>query len=193
MKEKFKKLNHKLQNFQLPKSKLLETLKNSIIKKYLSDQTSIRYLEEGFIKATDIPFVKHIGITEKENVLSLNLKKSVCNHVETIHAAAQFTLAETESGMHLQSLFPELEQKVIPLLREGKIKYIKPAAMKIKAHSFVEEEAVEKFKIQFARKGRALLQIRVEIRDINEVLTSQAHFTWFVQARAEEEAVEATA
>jgi len=186
LKENFKKLNHKLQNFQLPKSKLLETLKNSIIKKYLTDQTSIRYLEEGFIKATDIPFVRHIGIKESDEKLSLALKKSVCNHVETIHAAAQFTLAETESGMHLQSLFPELEQKVIPLLREGKIKYIKPAAMKITAHSFVEEEAVEKFKAQFSRKGRALLKIRVEIRDENEVLTAEAQYTWFVQARVEE-------
>jgi len=186
LKENFKKLNHKLQNFQLPKSKLLETLKNTIIKKYLTDQTSIKYLEEGFIKATDIPFVKHIGIKEKEGELSLELKRSVCNHVETIHAAAQYTLAETESGMHLQSLFPELEQRVIPLLREGKIKYIKPAARTITGHSFVEEEAVEKFKKQFTRKGRALLQIRVEIRDSEEVLTAEARFTWFVQARVEE-------
>ena len=185
MKKKLKKLNIKLQNFQLPKSKLLETLKNTIIKKYLSDKTSIKYLEEGFIKATDIPFVKHIGIKEKEDGLSLDLKKAVCNHVETIHAAAQFTLAETESGMHLQSLFPELEQKVIPLLREGKIKYIKPASMKIRAHSFVEEEAIEKFKLQFTKKGRALLKIKVEVRDDNSVLTSEAQFTWFVQARAD--------
>ncbi len=187
MNKNLKKLNEKLQNYQLPKSKLLVTLKNTIINKYLSDKTSIKYLEEGFIKATDIPFVKHIGIKEKEYRLSLDLKKSVCNHVETIHAAAQFTLAETESGMHLQSLFPELEQKVIPLLREGKIKYIKPAAMKITAHSFVEEEAVEKFKLQFFKKGRALLKIKVEIRDSNDVLTSEAQFTWFVQARADQE------
>jgi acyl-coenzyme A thioesterase PaaI-like protein len=180
-----KKLNEKLQNYQLPKSKLLAALKNTIIHKYLSDKTSIKYLEEGFIEATRIPFVKHIGIKEKEDGLSLDLKKSVCNHVETIHAAAQFTLAETESGMHLQSLFPELEQKVIPLLREGNIKYVKPAATKIRAHSFVEEKAVEKFKLQFSRKGRALLNIRVEVRDDNDILISKAQFTWFVQARAD--------
>ena len=62
--------------------------------------------------------------------------------------------------MRLQSLFPELEQKVIPLLREAQIKYKKPATQKIIAYSFVEEEAVEKFKQQFAKKGRALLQIQ---------------------------------
>ena len=158
-------------------------VKNSFVQKYLSHRASIRYLEDGFIRATDIPFVKFIGIKEKEKRLSLDLKKSVCNHVETIHAAAQFTLAETESGMRLQSLFPELEQKVIPLVRDAQIKYKKPAAEKIEAFSFVDDEAIEKFKAQFAKKGRALLQIRVEIRDINDVLTSEARITWFVQAR----------
>jgi acyl-coenzyme A thioesterase PaaI-like protein len=158
-------------------------MKNSFVKKYLSHKASIRYLEDGFIKATDIPFVKHVGLKEKDEQLSLTLRKSVCNHVETIHAAAQFTLAETESGMRLQSLFPELEQKVIPLLREAKIKYKNPATHKITAHSFVQEEDIEKFKKQFEKKGRALLQIKVEIRDINDVLTCEASYTWYVQAR----------
>jgi len=169
---------------QFPKSKIFEKMKNSFVKRFLSNKASLRYLEEGFIKATDIPFVKFIGMKEEEEKLSLALKKTVCNHVETIHAAAQFTLAETESGMRLQSLFPELEQKVIPLLREAQIKYKKPATQKIVAYSFVEEEAIEKFKQQFAKKGRALLQIRVEIRDIEDVLTCEARYTWYVQARS---------
>ena len=173
-----------LTSYPFSKNTLFLKFKNSsFLKKFLTDKASIRYLEEGFIKATDIPFVKHIGIKEKKEQLSLELKKSVCNHVETIHAAAQFTLAETESGMHLQSLFPELEQKVIPLVRDAQIKYKKPAAERIIAYSFVEAEAVEKFKAQFEKKGRALLQIKVEIRDINNTLTCEARFTWFVQAR----------
>lgn len=86
---------------QFPKNKLLQRVKDSFLKRFLSDRASIRYLEEGFIKATDIPFVRSIGIKEKEDLLSLDLKKNVCNHVETIHAATQFTLAETESGMRL--------------------------------------------------------------------------------------------
>jgi len=170
---------------QFPKSKIFEKMKNSFVKRFLTDKASIRYLEEGFIKATDIPFVKYIGMKENNEELSLDLKKSVCNHVETIHAAAQFTLAETESGMRLQSLFPELEQKVIPLLREAQIKYKKPATQKIIAYSFVKEEDVEKFKQQFAKKGRALLQIRVEIRDSEDILTCEARYTWYVQARAD--------
>jgi len=61
------------------------------------------------------------------------------------------------------------------------------AAQKIFAYSSVKAEDVEKFKMQFEKKGRALLQISVEIRDINDTLTSEARFLWFVQARPKKE------
>ena len=137
---------------------------------------------ENNIKATDIPFVNHIGIKDENNKLSLDFKENVLNHIKTIHASAQFTLAETQSGLHLQKLFPELEGKVIPVLRDAQIKYKKPAQEKIIAFSSSDEEAIEKFKTQFEKKGRGSLQINVEVKDVNDVLTSQATFTWFVQA-----------
>ena len=134
------------------------------------------------MKAIDIPFVSHIGIKDENNELSLDFKENVLNHIKTIHASAQFTLAETQSGMHLQKLFPELEGKVLPVLRDAQIKYKKPALEKIIAISSTDDESVEKFKSQFDNKGRGSLQINVEVKDINDVLTSQATFTWFVQA-----------
>ncbi len=134
------------------------------------------------LKATDIPFVKHIGIEEQNDELSLDFKNDVLNHIKTIHASAQFTLAETQSGLHLQSLFPELEGKVIPVLRDAQIKYKKPAQEKIIAFSSADEKSVEKFKVQFEKKGRGSLQIEVKIKDINDVLTCQGIFTWFIQA-----------
>lgn len=136
---------------------------------------------EDNIKATDIPFVSHIGIKDEHNVLSLDFKDDVLNHIKTIHASAQFTLAETQSGLHLQKLFPQLEGKVVPVLRDAQVKYKKPAMEKIIAIASSNEEAVEKFKAQFDKKGRGSLQIDVEVKDINSVLTCQATFTWFVQ------------
>lgn len=56
------------------------------------------------------------------------------------------------------------------------------AQEKIIAISSTNKEAVEKFKLQFEKKGRGSLQIDVEVKDINDVVTSQATFTWFVQA-----------
>ncbi len=134
------------------------------------------------MKAINIPFVRHVGIKEQNSELILDFNNQVLNHIKTIHASAQFTLAETKSGIHLQNLFPELEGKVIALLRDAQIKYKKPAQEKIIAFSSVNEEDVIKFKSQFEKKGRGSLQIEVKIKDINDVLTSQAIFTWFIQA-----------
>ena len=134
------------------------------------------------MNATDIPFVKHIGIKSENSELSLAYDDNVLNHINTIHASAQFTLAETQSGVHLQKLFPELVGKVVPVLRDAQIKYKKPALEKIFAFSSVDAEAVEKFRMQFEKKGRGLLQVNVEVKDVNGVLTCQGVFTWFVQS-----------
>ena len=51
-----------------------------------------------------IPYIKLSGIKKEENELSLQYKEDVLNHIETIHASAQFLLAETKSGDYLLDL-----------------------------------------------------------------------------------------
>ena len=133
------------------------------------------------MQATEIPFIKLIGIENENSTLFLDFKEDIKNHIETIHASAQFTLAETQSGLHLQTLFPELEGKVVPILRDAQIKYKKPALEKISAYASSTDESIDKFKEQFDKKGRASIQVSVEIRDVNGVVTSQGFFSWFVQ------------
>ena len=130
----------------------------------------------------DVPFASFIGIKDNKDELSLDFKEQVQNHVKTIHASAQFTLAETKSGLYLVELFPELEGKVIPLLREANIKYKKPAEQKIFAYASIEEASIEKFKTTFDKKGRGSISVKVQIKDINDVLCSEGEFSWFVQA-----------
>jgi len=133
------------------------------------------------MKATDIEFVKLVGIEQSENSVSLAYKKDVLNHIESIHASAQFTLAETQSGLFLQELFPELVGKVVPMLRESKIKYKKPALKSIVAFASSSDENVTKFKEQFSKKGRSTLSVSVDIKDSEGVLTACSEFIWFVQ------------
>ena len=133
------------------------------------------------MKATDIEFVKLVGIKQSENSVSLAYKKDVLNHIESIHASAQFTLAETQSGLHLQELFPELVGRVIPLLRESRIKYKKPALKSIAAFAKCSDANITKFKEQFSKKSRATLSVSVEVKDSEGVLTSFSEFIWFVQ------------
>lgn len=43
------------------------------------------------MKATDIEFAKLVGIKQSGGSVSLEYKKDVQNHINTIHASAQFT------------------------------------------------------------------------------------------------------
>jgi acyl-coenzyme A thioesterase PaaI-like protein len=131
----------------------------------------------------EIPFVKKVGIVRSdEGSLELPFNNSVHNHLQTIHASAQFALAETASGEILQTIFPELVGQVIPVLRDSQIKYKKPAIKTISAHPTVSDEAISKFKDQFKKKGRSLISVNVEIKDSKNVVTCVSIFKWFVQS-----------
>lgn len=130
----------------------------------------------------EIPFVKIVGIEKNSNgELELAFHEKIHNHLQTIHASAQFALAETASGECLLGLFPELEGKIIPVLRESKMKFRKPALKNIAAYPSVSEEAQAKFSEQFLTKGRALISVDVEVRDADETVTCTANYIWFLQ------------
>jgi len=134
------------------------------------------------MNVVEIPFVKKVGITKnKNNNLELAFTPDSYNHLETMHASAQFTLAETASGECLQIFFPELVGKVIPVLRDATVKFRKPAVKTIIALPSISEEAIEKFNAQFSKKGRASICVNVDIKDTEDTLTCTASYNWFVQ------------
>lgn len=133
------------------------------------------------MNAIEIPFVKKVGITKNNNYLELAFTSDTQNHLETMHASAQFTLAETASGEFLQTLFPELAGKVIPVLRDASVKFKKPAIKKIIAYPSITNEAKEKFNTQFLNKGRASIAVDVDIKDSEGTITCTTSYNWFVQ------------
>jgi len=113
---------------------------------------------------THIPFAKHIGIERKEEgTLKLEPTEVVQNHMQTIHASAQFTLAETQSGLYLQKAFPTLENKVVALLRGSSVKYKNPASSTLTAHASLEDTIREKFLTSIHKKSRASITVMVEL------------------------------
>ena len=132
------------------------------------------------MNVTQIPFAKHTGIKQEENRLKLEATDVVQNHLGTIHASAQFTLAETQSGLCLQETFPELYGKVIGVLRGSTVKYKNPATTSIYAVANIKEEVKERFLSQYARKGRASIVVGVVLKTYDDVVCMQGEFTWFV-------------
>ena len=131
---------------------------------------------------TKIPFVEKVGILKSDTgKLKLPFDNTIHNHLQTIHASAQFALAETASGEMLQSLFPELVGKVIPVLRDSQIKFKKPAIKTISAYPMVADDVILKFKEQFEARGRSSILVNVEIKDSENVITCSGNFNWFVQ------------
>ena len=133
------------------------------------------------MEVTEIPFVKHIGIEQEGSQLALSSSYELGNHIGTIHASAQFALAETQSGLFLQEEFSDIEGEVLPLLRSSTVKYKSPATTKLKAVAIVSNEVKEKFKEQFLKRGRATIAVEVKLLDSADVITMVGEFVWFVQ------------
>jgi acyl-coenzyme A thioesterase PaaI-like protein len=134
------------------------------------------------VKVTEIPFNRYVGISEKgDGPLELGESGDLLNHLGTVHASAQFALAEATSGAFLQEGFPELEGKVVPVVRASEIKFRKPANGNLRAQASVSREAAESFIAQFEKKGRGLITVAVDIQDAQGTVTATAKYDWFVQ------------
>lgn len=106
------------------------------------------------MEVTDVPFAKTIGLKKTDSgALELCFDESIHNHLQTVASSAQYSLAELASGDYLQQLFPELVNKVIPALRDSKLKFKSPARSKVSAFPSVSKNAVAKFTAQFGKKA----------------------------------------
>ena len=129
-----------------------------------------------------IPYAMHTGIEKvTEDTFALHRTEAVENHLQTIHAGALYTLAESQSGLHLQLLFPKLEGEVIPLLRDGSMKYRKGVSDGVYAVASVSDASKEKFETMFAKKGRGSIRVDVTLKDDSGDVCAEGVFSWFIQ------------
>jgi len=134
------------------------------------------------MEVTEIPFNRHIGISEKEGSLELGESGHLQNHLGTVHGSAQFSLAEAASGAFLLGRFPELVGRVVPVVRTSEIKFRRPASGTLKALASVSDESADSFMAQFEKKGRGLITVSVDVRDSEGTVTATARYDWFVQS-----------
>ena len=134
------------------------------------------------MEITDIPFARTIGLKKStDGVLVLGFDDDVMNHLQTIAAAAQFSLAELASGDYLMQAFPELIDEVVPVLRDSRLKYKRPANSRISAYASSTDKDIAKFREQYARKGRGLVSVHVDVKDAGGKVVSAGSFSWYIQ------------
>lgn len=134
---------------------------------------------------TTIPFNQFIGIKQShqpaKGTLELEGLPQYQNHVGTVHASAQFALAEACSGEYLLRHFGESADGYFAVVRKAEIKFREPASGAIYAQAQVPEEQKQKFLNTLKSKGRAFITVAVAILDTNGTVTMNASIELYIQ------------
>ncbi|BAF72173.1 DUF4442 domain-containing protein [Sulfurovum sp. NBC37-1] len=130
----------------------------------------------------NIPLVKYLGIFRNhDGNLELPFQEKTESFFQTQHAGSQFTLAETASIDYLQSRFPELIEKTVPVFRSCETKFKQLSKNNIIAFASIDDDIKSKFQEQLEKKSRANITIDIKLIDSDGVETFNGKFNWFVQ------------
>lgn len=139
------------------------------------------------MKITGLPFNQLIGLAESAKagtLLTLPNDPRYTNHLGTVHASALVALAEATSGHYLLKEFTNLGFEVLPVVRRLEAKFRKPAFGAIFSTVKVSPEQRQEFLSALTSKGRALLEIAVEVHDQNDTHALSATIEWFVAKKS---------
>ena len=136
------------------------------------------------MRATDLAYNRALGIRDAPagagHLLELPFAPLVHNHLQTMHAAAQFSLAEAASAECLQRHFGTALGDVFAVMRTVEVKYSKPATADLLAYGVPDETTREQLLAQMSRRGRSSAVILIDLKDRSGTLTFHGKFEWFI-------------
>jgi acyl-CoA thioesterase FadM len=129
----------------------------------------------------DLPFNQFIGLQSATapHLLSLPAGGQYLNHLGTVHASALLALAEASSGEWLLQNLKGMEG-IIPVVRRMESKFRKPAGGDVRSTVSMKPEAIVTLKDTLESKGRALIEILVELHDDSGQHVLSATVEWFI-------------
>jgi acyl-coenzyme A thioesterase PaaI-like protein len=136
------------------------------------------------VKATDLALNRLLGIVpapaDATHLLEMPFTAPLHNHLGTMHAAAQFALAEAASAECLQRHFGDAAAGVFAVVRGVDMKFRKPATGDLRAFGAPDESTLARFANELDTRGRAVAVILVDLKDHAGTLTLHAKFEWFI-------------
>jgi acyl-coenzyme A thioesterase PaaI-like protein len=133
------------------------------------------------VNVTAIPFNRLLGLRSEGDALRLPADANYENHLGTVHAGAQFALAEAASGQWLLSRFGAEAARNLAVVRHADVKFRRPAVGELTARAEVGAEEADRFLETLSRRGRAAIEVRVRLLDGEGSVTLEASFEWFAQ------------
>ncbi|ACO46601.2 DUF4442 domain-containing protein [Deinococcus deserti] len=105
------------------------------------------------------------------------------NHLGTIHAGAQFLLAEAVSGAAFAGAFTAQLNQAVPLIEKLETHYVSRAVGNVVARAEIDPAELPAAHAAYAQEGKARLTLQVSVTDgeAKEVMRAVAH--WYLRAR----------
>lgn len=136
------------------------------------------------MKATDLALNRQLGMiaapARAAHLLELPFTPALHNHLGTMHAAAQFALAEAASAECLQRHFGAAVGQVFAVVRGVELKYRKPATGDLLAFGTPDDNTREHLVAELEARGRSSAVILIDLKDRTGTLTLHARFDWFI-------------
>jgi acyl-coenzyme A thioesterase PaaI-like protein len=134
---------------------------------------------------TDISINKTLGmqLAPSGNGYILEMRESpiVLNHVGTVHASAQFALAEATSGEFLLRHMSDAHGEIFAVLRSSQVKFRKPARGTLRASARFVGGNADLVMTELATRGRTLVPVFVDVTDTSNVVTMTGQYDWLLQ------------
>lgn len=130
-----------------------------------------------------LPFNQIMQIEKSDlpgTILMLQDSARYQNHLGTVHASAQYALAEASSGEILERTFGDWNGAYFPVVRRVEVKYKNPAKGRLFSAGHIDKDAAIKAKKELSEKGRTLVDVMVKVVDAGKNVTFEGTFTWFV-------------
>ena len=132
---------------------------------------------------TQLPFNQFLGLEpadpESGFLVSLPAGPQYTNHLGTVHAVALLGVAEAASGEFLIRYFSGVTVYV-PVVRRLESRFRKPARGRISGRVSVTESVMAGVVMELKTRGRALVELSVEVVDGSGVVALTAEVEWFI-------------
>jgi acyl-coenzyme A thioesterase PaaI-like protein len=104
------------------------------------------------------------------------------NHLGTIHAGAQFLLAEAVSGAAFAGAFAAQLAQAVPLIEKLETHYVARARGDITAQGQIDPATLPAAYAEFAEHGKARLVVNVTVKDAEDKAVMRAVAHWYLRA-----------
>lgn len=156
---------------------------NSIVSKInvLPDFLRVRTLTTFFgktVKLTGTVGVTIEELSENRAVVSLKNKKSVQNHIGSVHAVANILIAESATGYLVGMNLPDTS---VPVIKTIKADYVKRAKGDMKAVATLTDEQVKQIKT--TEKGEMVVNVTITDSEDKEPVMMEMLWAWTPKRR----------